>query len=431
MQLKEKHLLLPVGFNPDELNFKTKAEGFAASVLASTFYQLNQGFCKIHPNKKEIQNGWTDVASQRIYRVIGSEINWVDLRNQMVEKEILEVRKHYIVGSKSMSYRISPKLMEQKWEYVEESELFPNYRAGAYRSPNSRAYREFITDPKKLKKKLLPSYDSISREFSKLKIVKTASIHIDVFARATKVYEKCKTSKNKYQRKKTLQDCINQEYEYIRRVEDYAAIGISKINGRMHNPITSLPKVYREKLRYGNNNKELISVDCVSFQPFLLLTFYGNSYKEQKEKKRFVHVAINNDIYKVLAAKIGGLTREEAKIQLLKTLYSNKYCQDTPMAKALEELFPILVKKLKRLREGGPRAHAKIAIAMQRLESDIMIQGVLKEFYASHPGRPAFPIHDSFLVLKEDVEIISDLIKKHSIVRVGFAPNLKVEKVSI
>jgi hypothetical protein len=431
MNLKEKHLLLPAGFNPIDLNFETEAENFAAAALISTFQQLNQGFVHIHPNKKDVQAGWTDMPFQRIFRVIGSEINWVNLRKQMVEKGILEFKKHYIVGSKSMSYRISPKLMEQKWEFVEESELFPNYRVGAYRSPNARAYREFITNPKELKKELLPSYDEIAAQFAQLQVIDTPSLHENVLTRALEVHKKCLTSKNRYQRKRTLEDCVKQEYEYIRRVDNYTAIGISKVNGRMHNPITSVPKVYRKNLRYGKNKEKLFSVDCVSFQPALLASFYGTTKKEQREKRRFLDIIKNQDIYKVIGEMAEIFDRTEAKIKFITSLYSNKYCQNTKIAKAMKKLFPLLVQKLDKLREGGPRAHAKIAIAMQRLESEIMIQGVLKDFYKLYPGRPAFPIHDSFLVLKEDIEIISELIRKHSILKVGFAPNLKVEAVSL
>ncbi len=286
-------------------------------------------------------------------------------------------------------------------------------------------YREFVINPKEIKKKNLTVFDEISVEFSKLYLDYNNLINEDMKNRAIRIHEKSVLSRNANRREKTLEDFIKEEYEYLERFKDSRAISISKVNGRMSNPLTNLPKEYRKHLRYGPDKEKLWSVDCVSFHPFLLASLFKPS--ENEEKLAFVEFILSNDLYNVIGDKAGIKDRDEAKKQTMISLFSNKYCQKTPVAMAFREINETLTANLDEFRNNGPKGHKEIAIKMQRLESDIMIQGALKDFYRLYPGRPAFPIHDSFLVLEEDVEIISKLIEAQCILKVGFAPKLKVE----
>lgn len=432
MLLKPNKLKLPKNFEKLELTPRKRKHLYAALTVLSLIYQMSEWIKKFHIRNKHIQKGWVNISFKKFERILSCRNEWPEIRDFMIDSGLIEFKRIYTVGVKAMEYRISPALMCEEWEFMDESDLFPDYRVGAYRSPNSRAYREFTTNPKELKKELLPSYDEISAEYSKTEIITDDYLKNKVKERAAARHEKCKNSKNKYQKSLSLEYCIAQEYEYIRRAQDHKSIGISKVNGRMHNPFTSLPKDYRCNIRYGPDKEILWSVDCVSFQPSLMIgTFYNDSEEDQKEKQ-FCFGLIKGEGFNEFFARLLGVTRAEVKTQLFSVLFGTKYSQNTPLAKMFKLYLPRMSMRLDEIRGRKEyRAHAKIAIAMQRLESDIMIQGVLKEFYSLYPGRPAFPIHDSFLVLKEDIETISELIRKHSILRVGFAPNLKVEKVSV
>lgn len=42
--------------------------------------------------------------------------------------------------------------------------------------------------------------------------------------------------------------------------------------------------------------------------------------------------------------------------------------------------------------------------------------------------KPAFSIHDSFLVIKEDIEVIKEMMQRHFYEALGFKPVIRVEK---
>jgi hypothetical protein len=70
--------------------------------------------------------------------------------------------------------------------------------------------------------------------------------------------------------------------------------------------------------------------------------------------------------------------------------------------------------------------HGTSARACQRIEAELMIEGVVGQLLLHHPTVPILTIHDSLLVRRRDVEQAREAIST-AFMQLGLKPTVKVK----
>lgn len=241
---------------------------------------------------------------------------------------------------------------------------------------------------------------------------------------------------------------------------DHERCKIDDTSGRFHSIITNLSKELRPFLRI--NGEPLVNVDVRNSQPYLstiLLTDPGKvawmtkntafalllqSLKVSVNKsdvKIYISLVITGQLYEFLMQEFTKegliLTRGETKTQVLRILFArNRLPKDECNRKArliFRNRFPTVHRIFSKVRgsEKGDRFQnfSRFAILLQRIESYLMLDVILKRIYRELPGTIAVTIHDSIMtgILTNNVEAVMNIMIQELQNFVGFRPQLKIE----
>lgn len=207
-------------------------------------------------------------------------------------------------------------------------------------------------------------------------------------------------------------------------------------SSRVHSVFANMPKRYRSRMEY--DGEKLVEIDVRSCQPLLMASLYGKNKKtksgktlyfekvsltpeEVEEKNRFVRLCQSSlGFYRTLS-----VSKSSFGYALFGNLEGNKWYANYLVKQLLKFNFPILVKRLKDLRESlvckkkGETSFARVAVYFQRWESYLMIDNSLTKMEFG-----AIPIHDAVLVPKKYARIAMDIIASN------FGKFLGIEKIS-
>jgi hypothetical protein len=242
---------------------------------------------------------------------------------------------------------------------------------------------------------------------------------------------------------------VNEDYFY----------SIDTTAGRFHNNLTNCAKGLRPYLRI--NDEPLINIDIKNSQPFLSTLLLTNPGKvafftknksfalllqtlkvpHNKDVKKYIYLVINGQLYEYLMAEFSKeglhLTRPETKVQVLRILFArNRMPKDETNRKARQifiNRFPTVHRTFSKIRghEKGDQFtnFKRFAILLQRIESHLMLQVILKRIYKELPGTIAVTIHDSIMtgILTNNVEAVREIIIEELEFFVGFQPQIKIE----
>ena len=158
---------------------------------------------------------------------------------------------------------------------------------------------------------------------------------------------------------------------------------------RVFNTFTNLTSKLREFVK-----DDLVYIDCVNSQPFLLV-HYAKEKDNVKVEKELLDAVSNGKFYELFEGN-----REDIKISVFQTFYNNKGIEDNnKIFVQLKEKYPIFAKYLYKL------SHDKsvsLAEFLQRIESNIWIDRVSK--YLMLDDVKHFTIHDSVVVHRKDLQ---------------------------
>ena len=235
---------------------------------------------------------------------------------------------------------------------------------------------------------------------------------------------------------------------------------IDNTSGRFHSNITNMAKGLRPYLRI--NNEPLANIDIKNSQPYLstiLLTDPGKvSYLTNnpvfalllqtlkvslnQDVNKYIELVILGQLYEYLMAEYysEGLifTRSETKSHVLRILFArNRMPKDEINRKARQifiDRFPTVHKIFSKIRgsEKGDKFQnfKRFAILLQRIESYLMLDVILKRIYKELPGTIAVTIHDSIMtgILTNNVEAVRKIMNDELLFFVGFQPQIKIER---
>ena len=230
-------------------------------------------------------------------------------------------------------------------------------------------------------------------------------------------------------------------------------------SGRFHSNITNMAKGLRPFLRI--NGEPLINCDIKNSQPYLstiLLTDPGKvswmtknpafalllqslKVSLNQDVKNYIQFVISGQLYEFLMSEFAKegliLTRDETKRQVLRILFArNRSPKDETNRKArqiFKQRFPTVHRIFSKVRgsEKGDKFHnfSRFAILLQKIESYLMLDVILKRIYKELPGTIAVTVHDSIMtgVLTNNVEAVCKIMIDELTSFVGFEPKIKIE----
>ncbi|MBA7533399.1 hypothetical protein ES705_25638 [subsurface metagenome] len=235
---------------------------------------------------------------------------------------------------------------------------------------------------------------------------------------------------------------------------------IDNTSRRFHSNITNMPGSLRQFLRI--NNEPLINIDIKNSQPYLSVIILTNPSKVSwlTENTAFamllqtLKVSLNEDVRKYISLVVTGqiyeylmeeffkegipLTRSETKRQVLRILFArNRKPKDETNRKCrqiFKDRFPTVHKIFSKVRghEKGDKFQnfKRFAILLQRIESYLMLDVILKRIYRELPGVIAITIHDSIMtgILTNKAQAVKKIMAEEFTFFCGATPKIKIEK---
>jgi hypothetical protein len=228
---------------------------------------------------------------------------------------------------------------------------------------------------------------------------------------------------------------------------------------RFHSNLTNMAKDLRKYLRI--NGEPLVNIDIKNSQPYLSTIILTNPVKvswltenpafafvlqslkvsPNEDVKKYISLVASGRLYEYLMTEFAKegliLTREETKVQMLRILFArNRKPKDETNAKArqvFKDRFPTVHRKFSKVRghnRGDKFTNFKrFAILLQRIESYLMLDVILKRIYKEFPGTIAVTIHDSIMtgILTNNVEAVRKIMTEELANFVGLPPKIKIE----
>jgi hypothetical protein len=242
-------------------------------------------------------------------------------------------------------------------------------------------------------------------------------------------------------------------------------IPLSKIDntsGRFHSNITNMAKGLRPYLRI--NNEPLVNIDVKNSQPYLstiILTYPSkvawltknpvfalllqnlNVSVNKDDVKKYILLVISGQLYEYLMQEFTKegltLTRSETKIQVLRILFARNRTPKDEINKKCRQIFkdsfPTVHRIFSKVRgsEKGDKFQnfKRFAILLQRIESYLMLDVILKRIYKELPGTIAVTIHDSIMtgILTNNLEAVKKIMIDEFTFFIGFAPKINIEMI--
>jgi hypothetical protein len=263
---------------------------------------------------------------------------------------------------------------------------------------------------------------------------------------------------------------------------------VDNTSGRFHSNVTNCTRGFRPYLRV--NGEPLVNLDVKNCQPYLSTiiltdplkasTFTENrafamvlqtlKVSQNEDVINYISLVINGTFYEYLMKEFAAeglhLDRSETKKQVLRILFARNRMPKNPINDT-DEIISKLSEKKKKKREGYIKEYATIkkareifkdrfptvhrifskvrgsergdrftsfkrfAILLQRMESYLMLDVVLKRVYRELPGVVAITIHDSIMtgVLTNNVEAVKNILTEELTNFVGFRPNVNIEGI--
>lgn len=231
-------------------------------------------------------------------------------------------------------------------------------------------------------------------------------------------------------------------------------------SGRFHSNVTNIAKGLRSYLRI--KGEPLVNIDIKNSQPYLstiLLTDPGKvawmtknpafalllqslKVSSNHDVKKYIEFVISGTLYEYLMqefAKEGlPLTRNETKQQVLRILFARNRTPKDEINNQCREIFkdrfPTVHRIFSKVRgsEKGDRFsnYKRFAILLQRIESYLILDVILKRIYRELPGTIAITVHDSIMtgVLTNNVKAVTKIIIEELTFFVGHRPQINLER---
>lgn len=377
-------------------------------------------FC---PRSRKQRNGWVPLRWVDMNRLFGRSGIWGRIRKILVAKGVLESDEEYRIGEKAKWYRLGIKWLNHGLRLRAMSKRLSAQLA---KMRGDRPERGDWT----------PQVEHLGRWLRELRVDED-------LARPWV----CQRKRSRRQHLTRLKVDLIQSGE---------AGLVRDLYGRVHSPVTNLRSKVRPALRL--NGEVLIEIDVSNCQPLLLafmaakvlagdwsvehvrrlgstdvirepfadLPLVKWSGELPLDVVDFLEVCQGGWFYDKLAELWqplfrGPLTKNEVKRLSFKHILFGRVRPGNPLWRAFSRRWPSVAQVLEALKRED---HGTTSRASQRIESQLMIEGVVGQFLQNQPAVPIVTIHDSVLVTPGNAEkAVGMILVEFS--RLGLRPHIK------
>tara|TARA_R110000772_G_scaffold49196_2_gene113279 strand:+ start:250 stop:1443 length:1194 start_codon:yes stop_codon:yes gene_type:complete len=381
-----------------ELKNKSKSKTYILSHLPKNLSDLIGGNKKVQYKNRNLKTAYlidiVHVLIKKYYYVEKSlfNLNSVILREKygthynfymdyLIENKIIKMVSNYYVGKKSKTYMILPRTLR-----------------GIISVKNSDAilmkkYRKFFT---------VNYLKNLNYKFIELdlmiKIVENLDkVSID-YVGADDYINTLKLNKNQYTKNTHSIQCMKHHDMWF-KFDRY---------GRFHSNLTTLKSGVRDQflLIDGEPTKE---IDITNSQP-IFLTHLMSKHLDKvdiEEYEFFKQLVVNGQLYKYMSINTGILGRKEIK-KLMYTVFFGTNHLNKKENKLFNKLFPSIFSFI-RLYKKEKDNYKALAYELQRSESNLLFNSIIKDIIEKYTDLPFFTVHDSITVKNSDYNKVKEI----------------------
>ena len=225
--------------------------------------------------------------------------------------------------------------------------------------------------------------------------------------------------------------------------------------------VTNCPSGFRPYLRV--NGEPLINIDVKNCQPYLstivltdplkasaftenpafIMVLQSLKVSHKQDVRKYISLVVNGNFYEYLMNEFAAsglhLDRSATKRQVLRILFARNRAPNNETNRKAREVFkkcfPTVHRIFNKVRgtAKGDKFHSfkRFAILLQRMESYLMLDLVVKRIRREMPDVVALTVHDSVMtgILTNKVEEVKKIIIEEMTNFVGFRPNVNIERI--
>jgi hypothetical protein len=183
-------------------------------------------------------------------------------------------------------------------------------------------------------------------------------------------------------------DCINDKHIFY-HFDAY---------GRMHTNYTILKSFIRKNCLLIDD-EETCEIDIQNSQPLFLTKLIDTNMVDQREFELFRHLTITGTYYQYVMSQLGETDKKKVKEMTYKVLFGRNI-GSSKVDKQFKKLFPTIHQFIKTYKkENGD--YRVLAYDLQKAESNLIFNTVIKKVMKFYPEIKLITIHDSIIIPKK------------------------------
>ena len=309
--------------------------------------------------------------------------------NYLMEKNIIKMVSNYRKGVSSRKYSLNDNILKSKIQ---------------------RRYRN--TDKvllKKYKKKVMESIDFsdnddylIGKDIREKLISDLFNVDIQ-FDRAIFFLDALKDEKfDVYNRNVYSVECVNDKHIFY-HFDNY---------GRMHTNFTILRSFIRKNCLLIDG-EETCEIDIKNSQPLFLSKLINDSdtnWVKKEEFELFSELTRNGNYYQYIMNVLGIKSRNDAKELTYKVLFGRNITSSKSDI-GFRKVFPTIHNFIKLYKKESGN-YKMMAYDLQKAESNLIFNRIIKRVILLHPEIKMITVHDSIVFPKKYKDIVNDIFEK-------------------
>jgi hypothetical protein len=302
----------------------------------------------------------------------------------LLENEIIRMKRNYSVGNTSRVYSLNSNIISGKilrWKN-KDNILIKKY---------VNRYYQYEID----------NNDIISKEIKDKLILDLYSVTIQ-YDRSIFYLDSLKSEKN---------DIYNRNRYSVESISDKHIFFHFDHYGRMHSNFTILKSFIRKNCLLIDG-EETCEIDIPNSQPMFLVKLIKDiesNWVREEEFRIFSNLVMNGNFYIYLVDKLNLKDKSEAKEMTYKVLFG-KNNANSKYDKKFIELFPSIHHFIK-LYKKQHNDYKILSHTLQRMESDMIFNEVIRTLMIINPDIKTITVHDSIIIQKKYRDIVQSIFE--------------------
>lgn len=183
--------------------------------------------------------------------------------------------------------------------------------------------------------------------------------------------------------------------------------------GRMHTNFTILKSFIRKNCLLIDG-EETCEIDIKNSQPLFLtklISHINTHWVKEKEFELFSKLTSSGKFYQFILEKSGIREKSGVKEIVYKVLFGRNQ-KNSRADMIFESLFPTIHHFIK-LYKSEHRNYKVLAYDLQKMESNLIFNNIIREIMEKQPEIKVITVHDSLIIQKRYHEVVSEIFHRH------------------